>query len=53
MDEIGESEQALAAHAGAGTLLVAAFPGAAVPDADPYYGLPYDDDLDAAFPDPS
>ena len=40
----------MAAHAGAGTLLVAAFPGAAVPDADPYYGLPYDDDLDAAFP---
>ncbi|RAM37611.1 HNH endonuclease [Arthrobacter globiformis] len=50
MDGIGESEKALAAHPGAGTLLVAAFPAAAIPDADPYYGLPYDDDLDGAFP---
>ena len=50
MDGFGEPEQVLAAVAGAGTLLTAAFPGAAVPHADPYNGLPYDDDLDAAFP---
>ncbi|WP_190603350.1 hypothetical protein [Arthrobacter ipis] len=50
MDGIGASERALAVRAGAGTLLAAAFSGAAVPDANPYYGLPYDDDLDAAFP---
>ncbi|MDQ0617965.1 hypothetical protein [Arthrobacter globiformis] len=50
VDGIGESEQALAADAGAGTLLAAAFPGAAVLHADPYNGLRYDDDPDAAFP---
>ena len=50
MDGIGESEQALAVRACTGTLLAAAFPGAPTPDADPYYGLPYDDDLDAAYP---
>jgi hypothetical protein len=50
MDGFGEPEQVLAAAAGAGPLLAAAFPGAAVLHTDPYSGLPYDDDLDAAFP---
>ena len=50
MNGIGQPEQALSAVAGAGTLLAAAFPGAAVLHADPYNGLPYDDDLDAVYP---
>jgi 5-methylcytosine-specific restriction endonuclease McrA len=50
MDGIGESGQALVAVACAGTRLAAATPGDAVPLADPYSGLPYDDDLDAAYP---
>jgi hypothetical protein len=47
---VGASEQAAAVGAGAGTLLAAPIPDAAVPDANPYYGLPYDDDLDAVYP---
>ncbi|MDP9694581.1 UNVERIFIED_ORG: hypothetical protein J2X79_002140 [Arthrobacter globiformis] len=50
MNGIGQPEQALSAVAGAGTLLAAAFPGAAILHADPYNGLPYDDDLDAVYP---